>query len=81
MIPDQTFLTLLLRCVCLERGQGEGVAAVLEAEDAHEEAVGEEDYRAPKVDGCALRRGVCHARDLEGDGDCGKCQDAVCGIR
>lgn len=61
-----------------ERRQRERVAAILHAEDAQQEAVHEENDRAPDQRRHLLHLFVCYSRDLDGQGDGGKRKNAVC---
>jgi hypothetical protein len=60
-----------------ERRQREWVAAVLHAEHAEQEAVHEEDDRAPDQRGHLLQFFVSYSRDLDGQGDGSKRKNAV----
>jgi hypothetical protein len=62
----------------LERWQPEGVAAVLDPEDAQEEGVHAENDSTPNEDRDLLLAGIGHSRDLESKTDGGKGEDAVC---
>lgn len=60
-----------------ERRQVEGVTAVLDPEDAEEEAVDEEQQAAPNNDGSLLSLGVGDTRNLQGERDGRKGEDTV----
>jgi len=62
----------------LEGWQPEGVATVLDPEDAQEERVHAENDSAPNEYRDLLLAGVGHSRDLESKADSGEGEDAVC---
>ena len=61
-----------------ERWQGEGVAAVLDAEDAEQEAVHDDHDTTPDEDGELLCLLIGNSRRLDGQCDGSKRQNAVC---
>lgn len=62
----------------LERRQPEGVATVLDPEDAQEERVHAEEDSTPNEDCNLLLAGICHSGDLESKADSGKGENTVC---
>jgi hypothetical protein len=62
----------------LERRQPEGVAAVLDPEDAQEERVHAEKDGTPDEDCDLLLAGIRHPGDLESKADGGEGEDTVC---
>ena len=62
----------------LERRQPEGVATVLDPEDAQEEGVHAEKDSTPNEDCDLLLAGICHPGDLESKADGGEGENAVC---
>jgi hypothetical protein len=60
-----------------ERRKPEGVATVLDSEDAEEERVHAEEDSAPDEDGDLLLASIGHPGDLECKADGGEGEDAV----
>jgi len=63
---------------CLEGRQPEGVATVLDPENAKEEGVHAEKDGTPDHDCDLLLAGICHPGNLESKADGGEGEDAVC---
>lgn len=63
---------------CSEWRQPEGVATVLDPEDAQEERVHAEKDGTPDHDSNLLLAGICHPRNLKSKADGGKGEDTVC---
>jgi hypothetical protein len=65
-----------------ERRQGKRVARVLLTEDAEEKTVYHEKDAAPREESHALRPGVAHPWNFDGQGNAGKSEDTICvGVR
>ena len=64
-----------------ERWQGEWVAAILDAEDAQEEAVYQEEDQTPDDHCDLLSLGVGHARNFDSQGDGAEREHTVYYIR
>ena len=62
----------------LEGRQPEGVATVLDPEDAQEERVHAKEDSTPDQDSDLLLAGICHPGDLESKTDGGEGEDAIC---
>ena len=60
-----------------EGWQREGVAAVLDSEDAQQEAVEHEQDDTPADDGNLLSSRVCHSGHLGGQADSAECKQGV----
>lgn len=60
--------------------QPKWITAILDSEDAHEEAVHAKHNTSPDNTGNLLRSGVFHTRNLQAQRDSGKGQDSVCKI-
>ena len=63
-----------------ERGKRERVARVLEAEDAQQKAIHEEQYCAPDKDCNLLSLGISHARHFDSQSDGAKGEQTVCAM-
>jgi hypothetical protein len=61
-----------------EGREPEGVATVLDSEDAEEERVHAEENGTPDEDSDLLLTGIGHSGDLESKADGGEGEDAVC---
>ena len=62
----------------LERRQPEGVAAVLDSEDAEQEGVHAQKNGTPEEDSNLLSAGIGNTRYLESQADSGKGEDTIC---
>lgn len=65
-------------CGLHERRKGEGIACILDAEDAEEEAIHDEQSTAPCENSDTLGLRVGNSGDLDSEGNSCKAQDTIC---